>query len=323
MTDYDVGSPATPTLFVFDSHLVRVIRMDDASWFVAMDPAGILGYRTAEKMTRMLDEDEVRTHLVGTNAGPREVLIISEAGLYHACLKSRRPEAQAFRRWVTHEVIPAIRKTGRYESPAHEPPTAAERDPISPFRWLDAMLLGQLRLIGKPFALAYMASVGVTEELVSPFAGSSYGIPGPGAGNRAGVGAWGEAAPFDYLRERLPRYAKDADDQFWYVTASGWAACCAPHSPLATGRALRDAGFLWAEGRHLARPSPRWLAEGGARRRLYWVRKEFTPNAPIADEAQWSPPAPTRANNPGAPGEAPDEGQKPAGPSATEGEDQP
>lgn len=98
----------------FEANAVRVIDRDGDPWFVATDVAAILGYRDAEKLTRMLDEDEKGTHNVGTLGGPQDLTVISESGLYNATFRSRRPEAQRLRKWVTAEVLPALRRTGHY-----------------------------------------------------------------------------------------------------------------------------------------------------------------------------------------------------------------
>lgn len=90
---------------------------------VASDIAKILGYRDAEKMTRLLDEDEKDTQIVGTSGGNRLMTVITEAGFYRAVLVRRskyvkdeaaRHNVAAFQRWVTHEVLPAIRRDGGY-----------------------------------------------------------------------------------------------------------------------------------------------------------------------------------------------------------------
>lgn len=106
--------------FQFAKTKVRTIDLDGKIWFVAADVAQALGYRDAEKMVRWLDGDEKGTHNVGTLGGEQQTTIISEFGLYHAILKSRRQEAKPFRRWVTDEVLPAIRKTGSYSLNAKE-----------------------------------------------------------------------------------------------------------------------------------------------------------------------------------------------------------
>lgn len=118
------------SIFAFDSAAVRVVHRVGEPWFVATDVAGILGYRDASNMTRMLEEDEADTHIVSTSSESgctqdREVTVISESGLYACILKSRRPEAKRFRKWVTSEVLPSIRKTGGYQDTAAAPPAPA------------------------------------------------------------------------------------------------------------------------------------------------------------------------------------------------------
>jgi prophage antirepressor-like protein len=110
--------------FDFNSHEVRVVIKQEDPWFVATDIADALGYSVAKDMTRNLDDDEKGRHIVPTPGGDQELLVINESGLYHAIFKSRKPATQAFRKWVTSEVLPQIRRTGRYEpeaSPEPEP----------------------------------------------------------------------------------------------------------------------------------------------------------------------------------------------------------
>jgi prophage antirepressor-like protein len=97
---------------------VRVVIRDGEPWFVATDVAHILGFRDAEKATRFLDAAEKGTQIVGTLGGDQELSIISESGLYGLAFRSRKPTAKAFRRWVTGEVLPTIRKTGAWGQPA-------------------------------------------------------------------------------------------------------------------------------------------------------------------------------------------------------------
>ena len=92
---------------------IRAVRDEDGEpMFVAKDVAVILGYRDAEKLTRRLEEDEKGTRSVGTPGGEQQMAVITEPGLYSAILGSRVPEARAFKRWVTHEVLPALRREG-------------------------------------------------------------------------------------------------------------------------------------------------------------------------------------------------------------------
>jgi prophage antirepressor-like protein len=104
--------------FTFNAVAVRVIMQGDETWWIAKDVCDVLGTRT-DTVPVILDEDEFtkvdpNSIGVGTNA-PHGITIINEPGLYSLILRSRKPEAKAFKRWVTHEVLPSIRKTGGYE----------------------------------------------------------------------------------------------------------------------------------------------------------------------------------------------------------------
>ena len=102
---------------LYQDHPVRIIERDGDPWFVAKDVCDILEICNSRRSTSLLDEDERGVHTVNTPSGKQEMTVVSEAGLYSLILKSRKPEAKAFRRWVTHEVLPAIRKTGAYVVP--------------------------------------------------------------------------------------------------------------------------------------------------------------------------------------------------------------
>jgi prophage antirepressor-like protein len=104
--------------FNFESRELRTLLIDDQPWFVAADVAASLGYPAAAQMTRNLDEDEKGMQNVHTPGGAQEMLVINESGLYSAILRSRKSEAKRFKKWVTAEVLPAIRKHGRYEDAA-------------------------------------------------------------------------------------------------------------------------------------------------------------------------------------------------------------
>ena len=93
---------------------VRALAVDGEPWFVATDVAKILGYGDATHLTRRLDEDEKGLRSVETPGGLQRLSVISEAGLYSAVLGSKVPGARDFKRWVTHEVLPAIRRHGAY-----------------------------------------------------------------------------------------------------------------------------------------------------------------------------------------------------------------
>lgn len=100
---------------------VRTVVRDGEPWFVARDVCAVLGIVEAHRSLASLDDDEKGRHSVTTPGGPQDVTVVNEPGLYSLILRSRKPEAKAFKRWITHEVLPAIRRTGRYEI-AHQLP---------------------------------------------------------------------------------------------------------------------------------------------------------------------------------------------------------
>lgn len=98
---------------------VRIVNgADGEPWFVAKDVAEVLGYRDASNMARNLDDDEKGTHEVSTPGGSQEMMVVSESGLYSSVLRSEKSEAKTFKRWITHDVLPTLRKTGGYGKPA-------------------------------------------------------------------------------------------------------------------------------------------------------------------------------------------------------------
>ncbi|MEX3101184.1 MULTISPECIES: BRO family protein [unclassified Streptomyces] len=125
--------------FTFQGAEIRTLVVDGEPWWVASDVSSILGYRMASDATRMLDEDEKGTHQMRTPGGDQNVTVINEPGLYSLILRSRLDEAKAFKRWITHEVIPSIRRTGSYSV---EPAA-----PALPQDYEEALvaLLGQVR----------------------------------------------------------------------------------------------------------------------------------------------------------------------------------
>ena len=97
-----------------DFGAVRSILIDGDPWFVAADVCKALEIEKTNRALSRLDDDEKGAHSVSTPGGRQRMSIISESGLYSLILGSRKPEARAFKRWITHEVIPSIRKHGAY-----------------------------------------------------------------------------------------------------------------------------------------------------------------------------------------------------------------
>lgn len=99
-----------------EGHEIGVIAMDGEPWFVALKICNALDIANARDAVSRLDDDERGVAIADTPGGAQRVAIISEAGLYSLILTSRKPEAKAFKRWITHEVLPQIRKTGAYHA---------------------------------------------------------------------------------------------------------------------------------------------------------------------------------------------------------------
>lgn len=122
MHNHTQGAPA-PTTYAFSSVELRVVMMSGEPWFAAVDVCRALSIGNPSDAIRTLDDDEVT---LGTIEGShRQTNLINESGLYALIFKSRKPEAKKFKRWVTHEVLPSIRKTGSYGTPNWQPTNRA------------------------------------------------------------------------------------------------------------------------------------------------------------------------------------------------------
>ena len=105
-------------IFKYQTNEVRTVEMDGEPWFVLKDVCEVLGLTTPARVAERLDEDEVSlTHLTDSMGRQQSTTIINESGLYHVILRSDKPEAKPFRKWVTSEVLPSIRRTGSYMMP--------------------------------------------------------------------------------------------------------------------------------------------------------------------------------------------------------------
>jgi anti-repressor protein len=100
--------------FTFEGADVRTISRDGEPWFVLADVCRVLEHSNASVAASRLDEDEKGVSTVYTLGGDQSVVVINESGLYSLVLTSRKPQAKRFKKWITAEVIPAIRKTGGY-----------------------------------------------------------------------------------------------------------------------------------------------------------------------------------------------------------------
>lgn len=101
-------------VFSFEGKEVRTIQKAGQPWWVLKDVCAALSIENYRNVAARLDDDEKDVHLVDTLGGKQEMVVINESGLYNALLRSDKPEAKQFKRWVTHEVLPQIRQHGAY-----------------------------------------------------------------------------------------------------------------------------------------------------------------------------------------------------------------
>lgn len=127
----------------FEGKVLEPIDHGGQRWFLAKDICQILGLRSVRDATRLLDDDEVCLLPTQTAGGIQDVLAVNESGAYHLTFTSRKPVAKRFRRWVTDEVLPQIRRTGEYR-----PDAGTQTDsgaPKSDISAADLRLLAELK----------------------------------------------------------------------------------------------------------------------------------------------------------------------------------
>ena len=101
-------------VFEYQTKEVRTVQMGGEPWFVLKDVCAVLGINNSRMVADRLDEDEKGVSSIDTLGGVQNMNVVNESGLYHVILRSDKPEAGPFRKWVTGEVLPSIRKNGGY-----------------------------------------------------------------------------------------------------------------------------------------------------------------------------------------------------------------
>lgn len=127
-----------PLAFTFNAsnQQVRTTIIDDQPYFCGKDVCACLGLSNHNDALSALDDDERRGSPLPTPSGIQQMTVVNESGLYHLIFQSRKAEAKVFRKWVTSEVLPALRKTGRYEVCKAQPMRWSQRY-VRPTSWLD------------------------------------------------------------------------------------------------------------------------------------------------------------------------------------------
>lgn len=100
------------SIFKYESKEVRTVDIDGETYWVAKDVCEVLDIKNATQAVAQLDQDELTMFYIGGQVG--EVNVINESGLYSLIIRSNKPEAKRFKKWITSEVLPSIRKTGQY-----------------------------------------------------------------------------------------------------------------------------------------------------------------------------------------------------------------
>jgi len=122
------ASPNTAMEFSFKGCAVRTVFHEGDTWFVAADICAVLELTDPTAALLRLDQDEKGPTTIRTLGGNQKMNVVSESGLYHLTFTSRKPQAKAFRCWVTGTVLPSIRKTGGYQTKDNTKPVGTDED---------------------------------------------------------------------------------------------------------------------------------------------------------------------------------------------------
>lgn len=216
-------------VYAFQGHEVRTVLIDDEPWFVLNDVCGVLGIANARDTAGRLDDDEKGVGQIYTPGGTQQMTVINESGLYAVIVRSDKPQAKPFRKWVTSEVLPSIRRTGGYQVPQAapvSPPLPA--DPIMAQLQVMAELRGkqlehEARLICVEHALNDVAAQ-VGEMPISASSEMSYAILSrtDALARELGGTSWAfRNIRGEFKRHfRIPRY--DALPQSRFAEAMAW-----------------------------------------------------------------------------------------------------
>ena len=167
--------------YQFDDAPVRVVMIAGDPWFIANDLCRVLEIRNARDAMSRLDEDEKGVTTSDTLGGIQEMNVVSESGMYALVLGSRKPEARRFRKWVTSEVLPSLRRTGQYQLHDHEPPPPQALD-LDPSRLVAgvSVIREARRLFGPQAARSLWVQVGlppVVADSEALFDGDPLAVP--------------------------------------------------------------------------------------------------------------------------------------------------
>lgn len=152
----------TPLNFAFNDRQMRVVVLNDEPWWVAADLCGILSIRNTAQAVGRVDDDLKGICQIDTLGGAQMMAIVAEPGMWLLVLRSDKPEAVELRRWLTRDVLPTLRRTGRYEMPGFEPPPVQALD-LDPTRLSVGVSVVRtaMRLYGPAAARSLWVQVGL------------------------------------------------------------------------------------------------------------------------------------------------------------------
>lgn len=156
---------SAPIPFDFERHSVRAVASNDEPVFIAKDVCRTLEIRKYRDAIAQLDDDERVSVIVDTLGGPQTMTAVTESGLYALIMMSRKPAARRFRKWVTSELLPALRRMGRYELGAAEPRAAEHEELRAQYRSLPLEKQRRIELRAKAVS-AYDALVAGGEKMM-------------------------------------------------------------------------------------------------------------------------------------------------------------
>lgn len=162
---------AALAVFSYDEQQVRTVMLDGEPWFVLADLARVLDVVSVGRLAARLDDGVRLTHpIVDALGRTQQATIVSEAGMYEVVIRSDKPQAAAFRRWVTHEVLPSIRRTGGYGVQA---PTPRE---LSRLELIEIARDAELGRLAAEERVAALEPAAEAWETVTTAAGADYSV---------------------------------------------------------------------------------------------------------------------------------------------------
>lgn len=208
----------TEIVKTFEDHNVRIIDQNGEPWFVLKDVCDVLGIQDARQVEERLENDEklMVSNTTSLSIGQRGGWIINESGLYSVILRSDKPEAKRFKKWVTSEVLPAIRKTGSYTVQPLVGPALISAALIEAHRVLEQQA-GQIEAM-KPAAQFYADVTGSRSAISMAEAAKVIGM---GIGRNQLFGILREKK---VLRENNEPYQKYIDLGWFRVVEQKWSS---------------------------------------------------------------------------------------------------